>query len=766
MAQARADLGGGTLFAYDEAGRLARAAKSGAPLSAAADNSVLKPADLSQPDAFAYTYDAAQNLLAKTDAPSGVPVTTALPLDASGRNRPGSVNGVPLQWDKNGNLIQKGNLSFHYDFRNRLVQVTGASDNHAEIAHYDYDAFNRRITTTVGGDSRTTIWQGWRPIEEYAGATLKQRRTYGSGLDEIVYLESDLDGSGHVAAKSWPVYDASGNLVLLTNSSGKALERYAYTPYGAQTILVNSQPPAVQQVRVVGNAVWVELSEGVLGAPLAQALSAGTITLLDNTTHQAMAGLAITQPVLTGDLAGRRLVITTTSPAPTAQDQVILTIPATALVDAFQNRPAQPYSLTFAWPAADAVVADLAAPAIRRVSLLQGILEVELSVEPNLASATTAIHLDGAPVTWTLAADHYTLKSGAPVTAGSHTLTIAVTLTDLGGLALASAFSQSFVAAQQATQTIFAAPSPQETSASAVGNHYGFQGQRQDSETGLVYMRNRYYDPEMGHFISPDPLGYADGPSEHAFERNDPANGRDPLGLLRMSDIQGEPTAYQILELDLAPWEIQAIIASQSGFRLLDLRTNPDAAEINLRSAKEILLLRKRRFLEYVNLSYLWLRGLNAVHYSVEAGVALASGREPVMGTKVNRGDKAAELVVYMGIQWLLHQAIPREVVVPRRTAPPSETFFATRGMGGRILSRSEQAEFEAFANRARSAGLQESSYRTGSWGRLDRNGRYQEVARIDVGDPGEPGWRGRTHVHVSGQTGHLPTEVKIPGEQ
>ncbi|MGB6336817.1 MAG: DUF2235 domain-containing protein [Thermoanaerobaculia bacterium] len=50
-------------------------------------------------------------------------------------------------------------------------------------------------------------------------------------------------------------------------------------------------------------------------------------------------------------------------------------------------------------------------------------------------------------------------------------------------------------------------------------------------ETGLVYMRNRYYDPELGRFISADPMGYVDGPSTYGFSGNSPHNLTDPLGL-------------------------------------------------------------------------------------------------------------------------------------------------------------------------------------------------------------------------------------------
>jgi hypothetical protein len=85
--------------------------------------------------------------------------------------------------------------------------------------------------------------------------------------------------------------------------------------------------------------------------------------------------------------------------------------------------------------------------------------------------------------------------------------------------------------------------------------------------------------------------------------------------------------------------------------------------------------------------------------------------------------------------------------------------------MGGRQLSTMEQSEFDAFGARARSAGLQENPYRTGSWGTFDANGKFSEVTRIDVGEAGQPGWRGQTHMHITGQSGHLPLTTNMPGE-
>jgi RHS repeat-associated protein len=49
---------------------------------------------------------------------------------------------------------------------------------------------------------------------------------------------------------------------------------------------------------------------------------------------------------------------------------------------------------------------------------------------------------------------------------------------------------------------------------------------------GLYYMRARYYDPEVGRFISEDPIGFAGGDVNlYGYVQNDPVNFIDPDGL-------------------------------------------------------------------------------------------------------------------------------------------------------------------------------------------------------------------------------------------
>nr|WP_312483201.1 MULTISPECIES: RHS repeat-associated core domain-containing protein [Pseudomonas] len=61
-------------------------------------------------------------------------------------------------------------------------------------------------------------------------------------------------------------------------------------------------------------------------------------------------------------------------------------------------------------------------------------------------------------------------------------------------------------------------------------NPLRFQGQYFDQETGLHYNRHRYYNPNTGRFLTPDPIKLAGGLNNYQYVPN-PTGWVDPLGL-------------------------------------------------------------------------------------------------------------------------------------------------------------------------------------------------------------------------------------------
>jgi RHS repeat-associated protein len=62
-------------------------------------------------------------------------------------------------------------------------------------------------------------------------------------------------------------------------------------------------------------------------------------------------------------------------------------------------------------------------------------------------------------------------------------------------------------------------------------NRLRWKGLPYDPETGLYYMRARYYDPMARRFISEDPIGLEGGINQYTFGAGDPINRSDPSGL-------------------------------------------------------------------------------------------------------------------------------------------------------------------------------------------------------------------------------------------
>ncbi len=76
-------------------------------------------------------------------------------------------------------------------------------------------------------------------------------------------------------------------------------------------------------------------------------------------------------------------------------------------------------------------------------------------------------------------------------------------------------------------------------SSGTLAQNLRWKGAQYDSETGLYYMRARYYDPTaVGRFISEDPDGIAAGINPYSFADGEPVNRSDPSGRETVCDPQ------------------------------------------------------------------------------------------------------------------------------------------------------------------------------------------------------------------------------------
>ncbi len=79
-------------------------------------------------------------------------------------------------------------------------------------------------------------------------------------------------------------------------------------------------------------------------------------------------------------------------------------------------------------------------------------------------------------------------------------------------------------------------------------NPWRFPGQYEDAETGLYYNRFRYYDPELGRYLSEDPIGLRGGMGLYGYVQ-EPSLQADALGL-SSPGVTGPPRAGSALKID------------------------------------------------------------------------------------------------------------------------------------------------------------------------------------------------------------------------
>ncbi len=100
-----------------------------------------------------------------------------------------------------------------------------------------------------------------------------------------------------------------------------------------------------------------------------------------------------------------------------------------------------------------------------------------------------------------------------------------------------------------------------------------FSGQWFDAETGLHYNRYRYYDPEVGRYVSPDPMGLYGGLELYAYGPN-PVAWIDPMGwasthFLRVTGFDPAGARHSASGVGTRPVEYDSRLGASSCPRVL-----------------------------------------------------------------------------------------------------------------------------------------------------------------------------------------------------
>jgi RHS repeat-associated protein len=92
---------------------------------------------------------------------------------------------------------------------------------------------------------------------------------------------------------------------------------------------------------------------------------------------------------------------------------------------------------------------------------------------------------------------------------------------------------------------------------------YGFTGRERDELTGLLYSRDRWYDPQQGRFLSEDPIGFAGGLNAYAYVANNPLSFTDPSGQSLESFLNGFWSSFAVSAVVSAV--VAGLIAASGG---------------------------------------------------------------------------------------------------------------------------------------------------------------------------------------------------------
>ena len=495
-------------------------------------------------------YDAAGNLVAVT-LPNGA--RTVYEYDAFNRQvrTTNSLNQVTsFTYDRKSNLLSRTDprgmqIRFTYDALSRPVRRTRPGD---EVV-YTYDPAGNLLSLTDGDSSLTLVYDAlYRITEARTGATAGQPAT------SIRYS-----------------YDANGNRATLTDSSGGVTN---YTYDGLLRLMAIADPAGQtysfnydalsQRTRLSrSSGLTTSYSYDMLNRPVGVTHQSAAGTQAFSTTYDRIGNrlsLGDSDGTHTFSYDGLYRLLSANHPAGGAPAE-------TYAYDSVGNRTSSHLSAAYAYDTANRLTADAVydygydanGNLIRKTERTTGKVtnytydaENQLTgiafsdgtsaayrydgigrrIEKNVNGQVTRYVYDGMDIlaeysaSGTLTARYVNgpeLDEVLAVRRGGTTLDL-----ELDPLGSVTRVTDGATVSASRTYDSFGRIVAQTGSADIP---YAFQGREFDPESGLYYFRARYYDPQLGRFVSEDPIRFAGGINFYQFARNNPINLFDPMGM-------------------------------------------------------------------------------------------------------------------------------------------------------------------------------------------------------------------------------------------
>jgi len=129
-----------------------------------------------------------------------------------------TLNGLPVAYDGNGNLLDDGAQTYQYDTLDRLIQTTRAG----AATRFGYTGDGDRLWETTAGVTTTFTLD--------LNTALTQVLAQHSGAQTTRFLP----GIGQQVGSAWQYLhaDALGNIRQVTDASGAVLGSRRYSPFG------------------------------------------------------------------------------------------------------------------------------------------------------------------------------------------------------------------------------------------------------------------------------------------------------------------------------------------------------------------------------------------------------------------------------------------------------------------------------------------------------------------------------------------------------